>query len=167
MKEIIWLFPVIFMFHEMEEIIGFRFWLRENKAMLCEKYPKIAKEYEYHSTEGFALAVFEEYILCLLISAVAVCSGWYGLWFGGFIAYGIHLIIHIGQLIVIRKYIPVLATSLLTLPISVYFIIKSNGYLMYSVSQIIIYSIIGMVVIGSNLKLIHILMNKFTLKMNG
>lgn len=167
MKEIIWLFPVIFMFHEMEEIIGFRFWLRENKAMLCEKYPKIAKEYEYHSTEGFALAVFEEYILCLLISVIAVYSGWYGLWFGGFIAYGIHLIAHIGQSIIIKKYIPALATSLLTLPLSVYFIIKSNGYLMYSVFEIVIYSIIGIVVIGSNLKLIHILMNKFTLKMNG
>ena len=84
------------------------------------------------SGDAILLPLFDEFrrftgtgkpLLCLLISAVAVYSGWYGLWFGGFIAYGIRLIIHIGQSIVIRKYIPALATSLLTLPLSVYFII--------------------------------------------
>lgn len=97
MDKYVWLFPVIFMLHEMEEIIGFKFWLMQNGNMLKEKYPKIAKEYEGHSTEGFALAVAEEYIICLLICVLSIITGRYGLWFGGFIAYAIHLIVHIIQ----------------------------------------------------------------------
>ncbi|GEM_PF-1065359 len=27
MNECVWLFPIIFIFHDMEEIIGFRIWL--------------------------------------------------------------------------------------------------------------------------------------------
>lgn len=165
MDKYVWLFPIIFMFHEMEEIIGFRFWLKKNRAMLQEKFPKIAKEYEHHSTEGFALAVFEEYALCLIISGIAVATDWYGLWFGGFAAYALHLLIHIGQSLVIRKYIPAAATAILTLPISIFFIIKSNAVLNFSIFEILIYTIIGVVIIGGNLKLIHILMNKFTMRM--
>ena len=41
MENLLWLFPVIFMLHEMEEIIGFGPWLDKNQAIL-DKYPRIA-----------------------------------------------------------------------------------------------------------------------------
>lgn len=37
MENLLWLFPVIFMLHEMEEIIGFGPWLDKNQAIL-DKY---------------------------------------------------------------------------------------------------------------------------------
>ncbi|MBR1845009.1 MAG: HXXEE domain-containing protein [Oscillospiraceae bacterium] len=164
MERYVWLFPVIFMFHEMEEIIGFHLWLNGNMGMLKEKYPTIAKEYEHHSTEGFALAVFEEYLLCIAISILSVVTGWYGLWLGGLVAFALHLAVHIGQSVVIRKYIPAVATSVIVLPLSVALIWKSAALLQYPVPQAILYSVVGVAVIGGNLKLIHIGMKQFTLK---
>ena len=71
MKEYVWLFPIIFMFHDMEEIIGFKFFLRQNEAELQKRFPFFLRRYENFSTEGFALAVYEELILCIAISALA------------------------------------------------------------------------------------------------
>ena len=71
MKDYVWLFPVIFMFHEMEEIIGFKFFLERNKDKLNNLSPFIFHHYKDYSTEGFALAVYEELILCILISTLA------------------------------------------------------------------------------------------------
>ena len=71
MKEYVWLFPIIFMFHDMEEIIGFKFFLRQNEAELKNRFPFILRRYKDFSTEGFALAVYEELILCILISTLA------------------------------------------------------------------------------------------------
>ena len=55
MKEYVWLFPIIFMFHDMEEIIGFKFFLRQNTAELQKRFPFILRRYKDFSTEGFAL----------------------------------------------------------------------------------------------------------------
>lgn len=36
MEKYIWLFPIIFIVHDMEEIIGFGIWLQRNQKMLAE-----------------------------------------------------------------------------------------------------------------------------------
>ena len=59
MENLLWLFPVIFMLHEMEEIIGFGPWLDKNQSILG-KYPRIAAAYKHFSPSGFAMAVLEE-----------------------------------------------------------------------------------------------------------
>lgn len=118
MEKYIWLFPLLFIFHDMEEIIGFGIWLKKNKSMLDKKYPFISKVYENYSTEGMAFAVFEEFILCIIFCILTVITEnqyVYLLWLGSFIAYTLHLVIHIGQSIIIRKYIPSLITSIICL----------------------------------------------------
>ena len=45
---------------------------------------------------------------------------------------------------------------------SIYFIVKSYVMLGYSALEAVIYSIIGIAVIGGNLKLVHRLMRHFT-----
>ena len=70
MKEYVWLFPIIFMFHDMEEIIGFKFFLRQNETELQKRFPFVLRRYKDFSTEGFALAVYEELILCIKDSAL-------------------------------------------------------------------------------------------------
>ncbi|MDC9367331.1 HXXEE domain-containing protein, partial [Clostridioides difficile] len=128
MEKYIWLFPLLFIFHDMEEIIGFGIWLKKNKSMLDKKYPFISKVYENYSTEGMAFAVFEEFIFCIIFCILTVITEnqyVYLLWLGSFIAYTLHLVIHIGQSIIIRKYIPSLITSIICLPISILCISKS------------------------------------------
>lgn len=162
MEKYVWLFPILFIFHDMEEIVGFGWWINKNKEMLITRFPKISKTYENYSTEGMALAVFEELILCILICMISLVTDWYALWLGGFIAYAVHLLIHIGQSIVIRKYIPALVTSIIALPISIYYIFKGIEVLNYSTAYVFMFSFIGILVVGLNLKFAHWIMDKYT-----
>lgn len=160
MKEYVWLFPVIFMFHEMEEICGFGIWLDRNMSMLEKRFPFIAKEYSNYSNEGIAAAVFEEFILLIFICIISRCTDFYCLWLGGLIAFTFHLVVHIIQSIVIKKYIPALVTSILALPLSLLLIINSIKIIGLSTNFIIVFSIVGIVIVLINLKAAHMLMNK-------
>lgn len=166
MSEFVWTFPILFIFHDMEEIIGFGLWLTKNRKFLDNKYPKISNTYKPYSTEGMAAAVMEELVLCLVICLISRFTGFYGLWIGAFMAYTVHLVIHIGQSIVIRKYIPALITSLICLPISIWVIACSITLLSYSVSNVIVYSLIGIVAIAGNLEIAHWIIHIFTKKIN-
>lgn len=166
MSEFVWTFPILFIFHNMEEIIGLGLWLTENREFLDNKYPKISNTYKPYSTEGMAAAVMEELVLCLVICLISRFTGFYGLWIGAFMAYTVHLVIHIGQSIVIRKYIPALITSLICLPISIWGIASSITLLSYSVSNVIVYSLIGIVAIAGNLEIAHWIIHIFTKKIN-
>ena len=64
MHNMFWLFPIIFMLHEMEEIIGFKIWLDKN-IDIVKRYNKISMIYQNYSNEGFSVAVLEEYLLCI------------------------------------------------------------------------------------------------------
>lgn len=168
MDKYIWLFPLIFIFHDIEEIIGFGIWLKKNKTVLDEKYPSISKTYKDFSTEGFALAVFEEFIVCILFCILALITKnefVYYLWLGSFIACTLHFVIHIGQSIVMKQYIPALITSILCLPVSVWIIIKCIIILNGGILKTVLFSLIGIIIVALNLKFAQSLIGKFTRKM--
>lgn len=162
MKDYILLLPILFIFHDMEEIIGFGCFFRNNKQ-LFERYPKITAAYKDFSTEGFALAVYEEFIPFFGISLLTFffpCKVLYALWLGLMIALTAHFLVHIGQSIYIRKYIPSLITSLICLPPSVIIIVKTINIISFDLLTIVLIpvAIIGMIV---NLKFAHSLMHKY------
>ncbi len=158
----VWLFPIIFIFHDMEEIVGFIPWLNKNKSFLEKKYSKFIKNYEGVSTEGFALAVFEELILLLIICIASYFSDFYGIWLGGFIGCVLHFFVHIIESIVVRKYIPALITSILALPVGIYIIYDSIRILSYPTTEIVIYSILGALLIGVNIRFAHWIMSRYS-----
>ena len=116
----LWMFPLLFIFHDMEEIIGLVPWIHFNETLVAQKAPTILKIHKGVTTEGFALAVFEEFILVLSMTFLAYFSQsrvFELIWLGGFVAFSLHLLLHIGQSILLRKYIPALITSILCFPI--------------------------------------------------
>lgn len=86
MQNIFWLFPIIFMLHEMEEIIGFRIWLDKNRDIVS-KYNKLSILYQNFSNEGFSIAVLEEYLLCIIITDISIFFKTYIVWIGALIAF--------------------------------------------------------------------------------
>lgn len=133
MKDTIWLFPLLFIFHYLEEIIGFMPWIERNEKLLAKKAAFILNTHKGLSTEGFALAVAEEFVVVLLVSFFAlICHTrlLYLIWLGGFVAFALHLVVHILQAIWLRRYIPALATSILCLPVSSIIIGKQALYFM-------------------------------------
>jgi hypothetical protein len=123
-KLLIALLPVVFIFHDFEEIIMFGPWLRKNRAEVRRRFPRLdktlVKNHDRLSTSGFAVAVMHEFLVVAIITVLSLCFDSYFWWFGAFAAFSIHLVVHIGQWIVYGKYVPVIVTSALTLPYSIY-----------------------------------------------
>ena len=168
MEQYIWLFPIIFIFHDMEEIIGFKLWMQKNRKMLEEKYPFVLKAYPDFSTEGFAVAVYEELILSVIFSGLAFYTkaDFFGLlWLGAFIACTLHFVIHIVQAVVVRQYIPAVITSVICLPVSIRIILKCVQTLECRRSEAVLFGLCGILAAVVNLKFAQSLIGKFTRKM--
>lgn len=167
LKEYVWLFPIIFIFHDMEEIIGFGIWLKNNKTVLSEKYSKVLDTYKDFSTEGFSLAVFEELVLCIAVSALAIMLDleplWY-LWLGAFVGCTVHFIVHIGQAIWMRQYIPATGTSIICLPISIWILYQCFLIVSDEWWYVALYIVAGICIVAVNLKFAQKMIGWFTRK---
>lgn len=121
MRDYLLLLPIIFIFHDMEEICGF-IWFFKRNIDFFERFPKVMNAYRGQTHEGLAVGVYEEFIPFFGISLLAYYFPndiLYGLWYGLFLALTGHFLIHIGQTLYIRKYIPSFITSVICLPVSV------------------------------------------------
>lgn len=149
--------PIVFIFHDMEEIVGMKSFLRENKQFIISKIPRAKKIIENCTTEGFALAVYEELVLFIALSiaalAVESCDIFLNLWLGVYIGVAVHFLVHIGQAVVIRKYIPALITSIICLPVSCYFIALSVE--MFSKRLSVVWIVSGGILAAVNVFVAH------------
>lgn len=156
---LICLFPIVFMIHDFEEIIFFKPWINKNRVFLAEHFPALSKKllprFESLSTSGFALAVAEEFILLSFITFGSVYFNNYYLWMAVFMAFSIHLMVHVAQWIIVGRYIPMIVTSLISLPYCVYVLIKVFENNMFQVSEIILWTSIGLIVMVINVVFAH------------
>jgi hypothetical protein len=151
-------FPLLFIFHDLEEIVGMRVFLDRNKDTLQRRFPKIYDILKDTTNEGFALAVWEEFVVFALIALAAM---WidnklvWNIWLGGFLGLTFHYAVHIGQALVLRKYVPAVATSVVCLPISIYILkqcfIVLDGDVATNVWQIAL----GVVIVAVNFLVAH------------
>ena len=103
---------------------------------------------------GISLAIFEEFILVLSITLLAYLIQSRALelvWLGGFVAFALHLLLHTGQSILLRKYIPALITSILCFPISAYLITNIVHLWRVSTSEFSLFSLVGPGIVVINL----------------
>lgn len=160
------LFPMVFMFHDFEEILFLKPWLGRHLPGLRARFPRLAGKgfvrMAAWSSRAFAVGVCEEFVLCCAVSLWAVLSGWYALWFGLLVAFTLHLLIHIGQAAALRSYVPALATSILVLPYCVYTLIVVMRLGVFTPWQGVLWSGAGIAVAGGNLWLAHRLSAAFS-----
>lgn len=151
----------------MEEIIGFKFFLRQNEEELNKRFPFILRRYKDFSTEGFALAVYEELILCILISTLAYFIDrnylWY-IWLGAFLGCDLHFFVHLIQVSIYRRYIPACITSLICLPVNTLILCKCLLCIEDSVWYAGAFMVLGAVLIFINIFIAQKLMAWFTTK---
>ena len=152
-KILVWLFPVVFIFHDFEEIIFIQPWISRNSLYLSKRFPSISRHFLPHfekiTTASFAAGVAEEFLLISIITVVSFMTDWYSLWIGLFIAFTIHLVIHCFQALAIGKYVPSVVTSVICLPVCVY-IIKYSIKL-FPVDTVVLFSVLGLVIMAANL----------------
>lgn len=163
-KVMVWLFPILFIFHDFEEIIFMQSWVSKNRCYLCERFPTLSKRLLPHfdniTTSSFAFGVAEEFILISIITVVSYVTNWYILWVGLFIAFTLHLVIHCFQALIVRKYVPAIITSVICLPICIYII--KHIIKLFPLDTVALYSILSFIIMVVNLIFIHKGMDVFS-----
>lgn len=165
LRLLILLFPAVFMFHDFEEIIFFKVWLRRNKALLNQRFPKLAVRVVPHlerlSTASFALAVAEEFVVLSIVTYACAWLDRYALWYAIFMAFFLHLVGHLGQWLVLRRYTPSIVTSILALPYCVYTFIRFADAGILDRTQLVVWTFIGLALMILNLLVAHTLALRF------
>ncbi|MDD7123681.1 MAG: HXXEE domain-containing protein, partial [Bacteroidales bacterium] len=95
-------FPLAFVIHDLEEILFQHRWMLKNKESLSERFPKLRKLIDNlarMNTKAFSVAVLEELLVLLAVTAYVLCQGEYAkeAWVAVFIAFSFHLIVHVIQ----------------------------------------------------------------------
>jgi hypothetical protein len=112
---LIWLFPIVFMLHDFEEIIMMAPWVKKNRAELERRWPRLAPRMLALtgglSTPAFALAVAILFAFISGLTVLVVELRLYALWGAMLLVFALHFLAHIAQWIVLRRYVPVIITS--------------------------------------------------------
>lgn len=149
------LLPLVFLIHDAEEIIVRRRWMDRNADEVMLRFPwsePMLTHLKAQSTRGFCLIVAEEFLLlafgvvCMIyVSALPVAAL---MW--GFI---LHLFVHIGQGILLRRYVPGLITSIILLP---YILLGIRVLtLEFSAFTNLILAVAGLFIVALNLLVMH------------
>ena len=140
-------------------------WLARNAGNLNRRFPKMAgkllSQYKKLSTSSFALSVAEEFILLSFLTYITVERELYSLWTGILLGYFIHLLAHIGQYIVYRRYVPVIFTSVLTSIYCIWAIFYLNTLHPLVWNEVFLWTLITLVVLVVNLIFTHWLAQRF------
>ena len=115
---VIWVFPLAFLLHDLEEIVTMERFRREHQ----ERFPKFLRNIAAITTRQFTLAVGVLLALTLLASYLATRSPrQMDLFTTGLAIFLVHVFGHIGQSLFFRTYTPgVITAVLVVLPYSLY-----------------------------------------------
>jgi hypothetical protein len=156
-ETLMWLLPIVFMFHDFEEIIMFKPWLNANGTALEKRLPQWASRalagHNKMSTSAFALAAAEEFIILSALTLLAVELELYPFWAGMMLGFFIHLLVHMGQFAIYRGYVPVILTSL---PSGLYCMIALhdlNAYQPLDWKLVAIWTLASLAILSANLAL--------------
>lgn len=125
MQSLIWLFIVIFVLHDLEEIIWVESWIKKNKKQVVNKVPTRIKNQlnkMLNITSGqFAVAVLLEFIIFIPITFIAVEHGKFFMFISINSLFLLHVLTHVGQSLYLRMYTPgVVSAVILVLPYTLY-----------------------------------------------
>lgn len=148
------LFPALFMLHELEEII----WMPSFVKKLSVQFPDI-RFLSYYTPFTFNAIVLEQFLILLLSLFLSYQFSNYTIYTTIVIAYIYHVFGHLIQTIVIRKYVPGLLTGIFTSLFSLFYLKNNVPINLYW------YSFITLILIIVNLVLSFMVLHKMTLKL--
>ena len=141
------LFPALFMLHELEEII----WMPSFVEKLSTHFSD-NRILSYYTPFTFNAIVLEQFLILLLSLFLSYQFNNYTIYITIVIAYIYHVFGHLIQTVVIRKYVPGLLTGLLTSLFSLYYLnpnipIELFGYSLLTLLVIILNLVLSFVVL--------------------
>ena len=124
-QTLVWLFIVVFVLHDLEEIIWVESWIKKNKNKVIHKVPPgFRKQLNnmFNITSGqFAVAVLLEFIIFIPFTFIAAEQGKFFIFLSFNSLFFLHVFTHLGQLLYLKMYTPgVVSAVILVLPYTLY-----------------------------------------------
>jgi hypothetical protein len=152
MSGLIWLSLVMFVIHDLEEIIWVEPSLKKNKHKILNRVPNsrrksIGNMLDITSSQ-FAVAVLFEFVFLTVITFSAAEHGQY-FWFLAFMTiFFLHVFTHLGQALLFKIYAPGVVTAILiVLPYTGYMIYRMTSESLVSWSEVLISIPFGVLII--------------------
>lgn len=145
------LFPSLFMLHELEEIV----WMPSFVKKISIQYPN-NRILPYYTPFAFNAIVLEQFLILMTSLYLSYQFNNYTIYTTIVIAYIYHVFGHLIQTIVIRKYVPGLLTGIFTSLFSLYFLKNKIPIRLYG------YSFITLALIFINLGLSFVVLSKMS-----
>lgn len=150
--------PILFVVHDTEEVIIQHRWMLLHHDVLTKRFPQLRNILDHLSilnTRAFAIAALEEQVVILLVTSYVLMQGAFAseIWVCIFMAFAIHLFIHIAQAVLVKGYVPGLITSVLLLPYAIYGLYSIS--LVMSPIEMIVSGIAGITFMCLNLMFAH------------
>ena len=149
-----WILPLIFMFHDFEELVFVPYSLKDNN-------PKIHGHVMFggvNRSDILAAGIWEEFCMYLLLATVAYIMNSPLLVATATLPYFFHLIMHLVFVFNKRTYVPGAITAIIELPIIIVYLYGLTTLTKASLWEWIIVVIIMFISFISNLKFIHWIM---------
>lgn len=151
-------FPLAFFLHDAEEVLVQHRWMLSHRDTLLRRFPKLNPVITHLcrlDTKAFAVAAFEELLVLLIATCYVLVQGDYcmQIWSALFMAFSLHLLVHIAQAILFRGYIPGIVSSLLLLPYS-FLGLQSIWYSMTAM-ELLLWGTAGVAFMVTNLLFAH------------
>ena len=147
------LFPSLFMLHELEEIV----WMPSFIKKISIQYPN-NRILSYYTPFAFNAIVLEQFLILMTSLYLSYQFNNYSIYASIIIAYIYHVLGHLIQTIVIRKYVPGLLTGIFTSLFSIAFLKIEILVKLYG------YSFLTLLVIVLNLVASFMILNKISHK---
>ena len=147
------LFPSLFMLHELEEIV----WMPSFVKKISAQFPDNLI-LSYYTPFAFNAIVLEQFLILLLSLFISYWFNNYTIYATIVIAYIYHVFGHLIQTVVIRKYVPGLLTGILTSLFSLCNLKNELPIILYS------YSLFTLLVIILNLVVSFMILHKISHK---
>ena len=161
MREIFWVLPILFMFHDFEEIIFLENWVKNLDRKRLDKHyakriiEKILLNLKNTTTANFAIGVFCIYMLLISCTFIAYIWNLEEFWISLFLVFTLHLVFHCIQAIIFKGYIPALYTSLICIPICMYILFYIFSKHTFSCTYITLQTIVMSILCMALLYFIH------------
>ena len=141
------LFPSLFMLHELEEII----WMPSFIKKISIQYPN-NRILSYYTPFAFNAIVLEQFLILMTSLYLSYQFNNYSIYASTIIAYIYHVLGHLIQTVVIRKYVPGLLTGILTSWFSLYYLnpnipIELFGYSLFTLLVIVLNLVVSFMIL--------------------
>ncbi|MBU7592443.1 HXXEE domain-containing protein [Metabacillus halosaccharovorans] len=125
LETLFWLFPIMFLLHDFEEILFVELWFKKNYSKASKKVPKFfIKTFQNMSkvtAAQFTLPVVFQFLIYIISTYLTVEYQYYNMFLGFNLFLLLHVFMHIGQSLLLGVYTLGLSTAVtITLPYSIY-----------------------------------------------